>query len=404
MARWARRAHVYRVPYCVPQWSAGTLAAMIGCVVSGRIARGPAPARLARRLAAELGVPGALPSGDGRSAIELALRALEVRPGDDVIVPSFCCTTIVPPIVAVGARPVLADVGPELNLTAATVEAALTPRTRAVIVPHLFGNPADIEPIAALCVARDVSLIDDAAQAMGATVDGRAAGTFGDAGILSFGRGKVCFGTGGGALLSRRPEIIERAAQVDLAPARAGDTLAHALAVLVWRRWRRWSLPLQTALARLGRRRGTATPYRRRAMASLDAAVASTLLDRLAADLRARRERAGAYAEALAGARGLTLVPHRPGSACLSQVVLVDPATNGGGAARLLETLRDAGYEVEASYTPLHVRGEHSVRGAGSLARTEAMWRSLVELPCEPSVSLTDVEHIAAIAAETARG
>jgi dTDP-4-amino-4,6-dideoxygalactose transaminase len=371
--------------------------AIVRCVVTGRVVHGPAPALLARRLAAQLGVPAPLPCGDGRSAIELALRALEVEPGDDVIVPAFCCTSIVPPILAVGARPVLADVGPELNLTPETVESALTPRTRVVIVPHLFGNPADVEAIAALCAARGLKLIDDAAQAMGATVGGRAAGTFGDAGLVSFGKGKVCFGTGGGALISSRPEIIERAARLDLPPPRPGDTLTHALSVLFWRRWRRWFLPAQVALVRLRRTRRAPTPYGRRAMSNLDATVAGTLLDRLSGDLRARRERVAAYGRALAGAPALALVPHRPGSACLTQIVMVDPSKTGGAAAaRVIGALRKNGYEVDASYTPLHLRGETSMRAHGPLVRTDAVWQSLVELPCEPSVSMAEVDRIAA--------
>ncbi len=391
------RAHWYRVPYCVPQWSAWTLAAIVGCVATGRVAHGPAPARLARRLAAQLAVHGALPCGDGRSAIELALRALDVESGDDVIVPAFCCTSIVPPILAVGARPVLADVGPELNLTPETVESALTPRTRVVIVPHLFGNPADIEAIAALCAARGLRVIDDAAQAMGATVRGRAVGTFGDAGLVSFGRGKICFGTGGGALVSSRPELIARAARLELAPARPRDTVTHALSVLLWRRWRRWLLPAQAALERRRRPRRPLAPYARRAMANLDAAVAGTLLDRLPGDIRARRERVAAYGRALAGEPALALVPHQPGSACLTQVIMVDPSKTGGAAAaRVVGALRERGYEVDTSYTPLHLRAESGARAHGPLARTDAVWQSLVELPCEPSVPMAEIDRIAA--------
>ncbi len=400
----AIRAHWYRVPYCVPQWSARTVVAIVHCLATGRIVQGPAPKLLARRLATQLAVPAALPCGDGRTAIELALRALEVQSGDDVIVPAFCCTSIVPPILAVGARPVLADVGPELNLTRETVESALTPRTRVVIVPHLFGNPADIGSIAALCVDRGLKLIDDAAQAMGATVESRAVGTFGDAGLVSFGKGKVCFGTGGGALVSSRPEILERAARIALPSPRSGDTLKHALSVLFWRRWRRWFLPAQAALARLRRKRRPLPPYGRRAMSNLDAAVAGTLLDRLPGDLRARRERVAAYRRALAGDPALTLVPHRAGSACLTQVVMVDPSKGAGGSiARVLDALRASGFEVDASYTPLHLRGESGARALGPLVRTEAVWQSLVELPCEPSVSMADIDLIA-VTLRTAMG
>jgi cysteine sulfinate desulfinase/cysteine desulfurase-like protein len=120
-------------------------------------------------------------------ALEIALRACDLRPGDEVVIPTFCCTSVVAPILAVGANPVLADVGEELNITLETLQMALTKKSRAIIVPHLFGNPADIESIVDLARARNIRVIDDAAQALGATINGRPAGTFGDAGILSFG-------------------------------------------------------------------------------------------------------------------------------------------------------------------------------------------------------------------------
>ena len=115
--------------------------------------------------------------GSGSLALEIALRACGVDPGDEIIIPTFCCTAVVSPILAVGALPVLADVGEELNITAETVEAALTEKTKAIIVPHLFGNPADIKTIIDLAHSNHIRVIDDAAQALGATINGQPAGT-----------------------------------------------------------------------------------------------------------------------------------------------------------------------------------------------------------------------------------
>ena len=171
--------------------------------------------------------------GSGSLALEIALRACGVREGDEVIVPTFCCTSVIPPIVAVGARPVLADVGEELNITAETVEAALTKKTRAIVVPHLFGNPAGIHAIIDLVRGKNIRVIDDAAQALGATIDGRPVGAFGDLGILSFGSEKVCFGLGGGVVVSRQKENLKGGWNLNLSPAQLSPTLAqfsfHAL-------------------------------------------------------------------------------------------------------------------------------------------------------------------------------
>ena len=86
-----------------------------------------------------------------------------------------------------GATPVLADIGEKLNPPVGTVRAVLTQKTRAIIVPHLFGDPADIEGIAELAARKNIRVIDDAAQALGATIHSRPVGSFGAAGILSFG-------------------------------------------------------------------------------------------------------------------------------------------------------------------------------------------------------------------------
>ena len=158
-------------------------------------------------------------------ALEIALRACGVREGGEVVIPTFCCTSVVPPILAVGAQPVLADVGEELNITAKTIEAALTDRTTAIIVPHLFGNPADIDAIVDLARPKNIRVIDDAAQALGATIDGRPVGSFGNAGILSFGSEKVCSGLGGGVIVSRQEKQSQRRFKDGLA---TGAAVFHA--------------------------------------------------------------------------------------------------------------------------------------------------------------------------------
>src|SRR4029453_584581 len=105
------RAYRHRVPYCVPQWSGKTIWALLRSVLTARVVEGTAPSRLARRLEARLGSPAAVPCANGRTAIELALRGLGVREGSEGVLPSFCCTSVVPPVRALGAVPVLADVG-----------------------------------------------------------------------------------------------------------------------------------------------------------------------------------------------------------------------------------------------------------------------------------------------------
>ena len=366
--------------------------------MSSRVIDGPHVKNLRSLLIDKLAVEDAVLCGSGSLALEIALRACGVHPGDEVIIPTFCCTAVVSPILAVGALPVLADVGEELNITADTVEAALTEKTKAIIVPHLFGNPAAIKTIIDLARSKDIRVIDDAAQALGATINGQLAGTFGDAGILSFGNEKVCFGIGGGVLLSHNKEILERCLEIDFAPPQFSTTVRSFLATMIWRRWRSWTLPAHGGLKKNNNPDSPPASYRKEAMANLNAAVAVTLMQTLRENVAARRARVHAYQELLAGEKRLRLIPHQPGSACLSQVMRVLSRRRGADLSmRLIEALGNAGYEVQGSYVPIHLLPYYEHWARKYLPHAERVWADLIELPCEPEVSLSHVERIAAI-------
>jgi dTDP-4-amino-4,6-dideoxygalactose transaminase len=132
----------------------------------------------------------AIPVNRGRVGIEIALRAMQLNENDEVIIPSYICHTVLDAVLKAGTRPVFADVGPDLHLTPETVKKAITPKTKCVIVPHLFGNIAAIDKIEEMLKGTEIALIDDAAQSFGAKCSGRLVGTFGDCGIVSCGPGK----------------------------------------------------------------------------------------------------------------------------------------------------------------------------------------------------------------------
>ena len=361
---------------------------------------GPALGNLRSALIERLGVEKALLCGSGSLALEIALRACDVGEGDEVIIPTFCCTSVVPPILAVGACPVLADAGEELNITAETVEAALTKKTRAIVVPHLFGNPADIHAIVDLARSKNIRVIDDAAQALGATIDGRPVGAFGDLGILSFGAEKVCFGLGGGVVISRQRKNLNGNLNINLPPAQLSPTLRNFLSTLVWRRWRRRTLPVQTWLSHPIRRDPDSlpSPYRKENLSNLNATVASSLLQTLDENITARRARVRAYQDLLGSDERLRLIAHQAGSACLSQVVRVLPGRRGNDlSGHLVDVLHSAGYEVQGSYVPIHLLACYQSWARQRLPYAERVWSDLIELPCEPEVSFAHVERIARI-------
>src|SRR4051812_7838274 len=140
---------------------------------------------------------------NGSLALELALRAFGIGPGDEVIVTPRTFVASAYCAMLVGATPVFADVDPDTgNITAESIEAVLTERTRAVVPVHLAGWPADMEPIMALARARGFKVIEDCAQAVGAAIGGRTIGSFGDAAAFSFCQDKIISTGGEGGYVS----------------------------------------------------------------------------------------------------------------------------------------------------------------------------------------------------------
>ena len=166
--------------------------------------------RLERRFAELLGVKHAWACASGTAAVHTAVAALDPEPGDEIITSPITDMGALAPILYQGAIPVFADVDPHtLNVTAATIEARLSPRTRAIMVTHLFGNPCDMDAILALAHARDIAVIEDCAQAFGARYDGRPVGTLGAVASFSLQQGKHVT-TGEGGLVATNDDALAR--------------------------------------------------------------------------------------------------------------------------------------------------------------------------------------------------
>lgn len=156
-----------------------------------------------REYAAYLGVPYAVAVANGTVALELGLRALGIGPGDEVITSSRTFIASASSVVAVGARPRCADVDPvSQDITAETIQPLITPRTRAIIAVHLGGWPCDMDSITSLAREHGLKVIEDCAQAHGATYKGKPVGSFGDAAAFSFCQDKVITTGGEGGLLA----------------------------------------------------------------------------------------------------------------------------------------------------------------------------------------------------------
>ena len=161
---------------------------------------------------------------NGSHSIEIALLATGIGEGDEVILPSWTFVATAASVLMVNARPVLVDV--ELGtgcLDPDAVEAAITPRTRAVIAVHIAGHPADMDRLVEICERHDLVLIEDCAHAHGSMFNGQMVGTFGAAGSYSFQASKLMTGGEGGAVVSTDPAVIERAASFANCGRRPGE-------------------------------------------------------------------------------------------------------------------------------------------------------------------------------------
>jgi dTDP-4-amino-4,6-dideoxygalactose transaminase len=172
---------------------------------------GPYLERLEHELARYFGVPFALTCASGTLAVEIALRAIPVGPGDEVILSAYDYEANFLCVHATGATPVLVDISPHnWNAAPELIAAAVGPKTKGVIVSHLHGGLVPMREVSALAQSHNLRVIEDAAQAAGAIIEGKRAGSWGDISILSFGGSKLLSAGRGGALLTPHKELQQR--------------------------------------------------------------------------------------------------------------------------------------------------------------------------------------------------
>jgi perosamine synthetase len=198
------------IPIARPHMGAEELAAVSRVLTSGQLAQGEQVALFERRFAELCQVKEAVAVSSGTAAIHLALLAHEIGPGDEVITTPLSFAATANTILLVGAKPVFVDIEPDTyNIDPALVEAAITPRTKAIMPVHLYGNPSDMDRLGQLAAKHGLILIEDACQAHAATIRGKPVGSFGT-GCFSFYATKNMTTGEGGMVTTNDPEIAER--------------------------------------------------------------------------------------------------------------------------------------------------------------------------------------------------
>jgi dTDP-4-amino-4,6-dideoxygalactose transaminase len=310
------------------------------------------------------------------TALHMALHALGIGPGDEVVVPSlsFIATTNAPRYV--GARPVFADVDLETqNLTAATIEPVLSPATRAVIVVHQAGMPADVESIEALCAARGIAVIEDAACAIGSTYHGHPIGG-GQLVALSFHPRKLVTTGEGGMLLTRDAALARRLRRLR----------EHGMAVSAHERHACSSVVVES-YDELG------FNYR---MTDLQAAVGIVQLGKLDAMVAERRSLADRYRDVLGNLPGISLPADPPYGTTnyQSYVVRLDDELPVERDA-LMRALLDQGIATRRGIMAAHLEPACRSLPAGELPVTERLTRRSLILPLFHGMDVAQVERVA---------
>lgn len=173
--------------------------------------KGKDVAELEKEFRRYLGVDHALAFQRGRDALYVLLKAMEIGDGDEVILQAYTCVVVPNAIQYTGAHPIYVDIEDGgYNIDPELIEAAITQRTKAIIVQHTFGEPADLEKIQKICQKHKLLLIEDCAHALSAEYNGKKVGTFGDAAIYSFGRDKIISSVWGGAVSTDDPVLAKK--------------------------------------------------------------------------------------------------------------------------------------------------------------------------------------------------
>ncbi len=329
---------------------------------------GPFVERFESGFAAFCAVEHGLACANGTVAVHLALAALGVGPGDEVIVPSMTFVATANAVSYCGATPVFADVDDTTwCLDPQAVADAVTPRTRAVVAVHLYGHPADMTALQEICRPRGIALVEDAAQAHGATWHGRPVGGLGDIGTFSFFGNKILTTGEGGMVTTGSPDL---AARVRLLRGQAMDPER-----------RYWFTEL-------------GYNYR---LTNIAAALGVAQLQRADELIAGRDAVAAAYDHHLAGAERIRTPVSAPGARRVAWCYTVALPDDGTGAMRdgVARKLAAAGIDTRPTFIPLHVMPVH--RRDLVLPVTERAGRTGISLPTHAKLSEGDVARISTV-------
>jgi len=367
------------LPYYKPALTPREIAHAVKSLTEGWLTTGPTVREFELEFAEACGVKHAVALNSCTAALHVALHALDIGPGDEVITPSLTFVAGAQCTRELGATPVFADVDPEtLSVTRETIEAVITPRTRAIITMPYAGRPLDVEPIVTFARERGIEVIEDAAHAVGMLDRGRWAGVHSRAAAYSFYATKNLTTCEGGMLVTNDDALADRARILGL----------HGMDRDAWKRYTAqgsWAYDV-------------CEPGFKYNMPDPLAAIGLEQLENLPSMQARRDELAHSYIDQLREVSGISVQasPAHPGdrhSWCMF-IVMIDEQITGISRNDFIDALRARNIGTSVHYIPTHKLSAYRSLGMSHSTHTESVWQRLISLPLYPSMRDDDVRDV----------
>jgi perosamine synthetase len=344
------------VPLSEPDITEAEIEEVASVLRSTRLSLGPKMEEFEASVSGYVGQPFGIAVSSGTAGLHLCIRALGIGPGDEVIVPSFTFIAAANAIRYEGATPVFADIDPlSLNLDPVCVEEAITKRTRAIVVVHTFGVPADMEALLDIAERHHLRIIEDACEAIGAEYDGRRVGAFGDAAVFAFYPNKQIT-TGEGGMVVTRDQHLATEIRAMRNHGRYDSDAWHQHSIIGWN-------------------------YR---LSEINCALGCAQMRRIDHILSSRETVARTYDEALHDVEGVEPPPIQLSKRRISwfvYVVRLAPRFSRQDRDAIARNLVDQGIGCGRYFAPIHTQPAYNFSTAHSMPVTEAVSVRTLALP-----------------------
>lgn len=353
------------IPVAEPDFDHRELELVTDCVRTGWISSiGRYVTEFEEKFSHFCDTPYGVACANGTVALHLALVAMGIGPGDEVICPALTFIASANAITYTGAKPVLVDAEPRTwNMDPEKIKAVLTSRTKAIMVVHLYGHPVEMGPILDLAKIKGLLVIEDSAEAHGALYQGRKVGSLGDLGCFSFYGNKIITTGEGGMIVSGNKELVEKMKMLR----------DHAMDPK-----RRYWHPM------------VGYNYR---LTNLQAAVGVAQMEKIERFLKIRERNAKMYQTLLRDVKGITLFPEASWAKPVYWMISVLVEKEFGMSRDELATaLKEKGIDTRPFFIPLHEMPPY--HGAGSFPVAESLSRKGMNLPSSTKLAADDIEYI----------